>query len=31
MLVVINVGHPGEGAYLVRNERLPFDEVYRVV
>lgn len=31
LLVVINVGHPGEDAYQIRNERLPFDEVYRVI
>lgn len=31
VLVVINVGHPAADAFQVRNERLPFDEVYRVV
>ena len=31
VLAVINVGHPGEDAYQVRNERLAFDEVYRVL
>ncbi|AMD86863.1 nitroreductase [Actinomyces radicidentis] len=31
VLAVINVGHPGEDACQVRNERLAFDEVYRVL